>query len=45
LWVADFTYVRTWAGMVYVAFVLDAYARRMGLRQLWWLFALNEGGG
>jgi putative transposase len=29
LWVADFTYVRTWAGMVYVAFVIDAYARRI----------------
>ena len=24
LWVADFTYVPTWAGMVYVAFVIDA---------------------
>ena len=29
LWVADFTYVPTWAGMVYVAFVLDAYSRRI----------------
>jgi putative transposase len=29
LWVADFTYVPTWAGMVYVAFVIDAYARRI----------------
>ncbi len=28
-WVADFTYVPTWAGMVYVAFVLDAYSRRI----------------
>ena len=28
-WVADFTYVPTWAGIVYVAFVLDAYARRI----------------
>jgi putative transposase len=27
LWVADFTYVATWSGMVYVAFVLDAYSR------------------
>jgi putative transposase len=26
-WVADFTYVRTWSGMVYVAFVVDVYAR------------------
>jgi putative transposase len=29
LWVADFTYVATWAGMVYVAFVIDAYSRRI----------------
>jgi putative transposase len=29
LWVSDFTYVATWAGFVYVAFVLDAYARRI----------------
>ena len=29
LWVADFTYVATWAGVVYVAFVIDAYARRI----------------
>ena len=29
LWVADFAYVPTWAGMVYVAFVIDAYARRI----------------
>ena len=29
LWVADFTYVATWAGIVYVAFVIDAYARRI----------------
>jgi putative transposase len=29
LWVADFTYVPTWAGMVYVAFVVDAYSRRI----------------
>jgi putative transposase len=29
LWVADFTYVPTWSGMVYVAFVLDAYSRRI----------------
>ena len=27
LWVSDFTYVSTWAGFVYVAFVVDAYAR------------------
>ena len=29
LWVADFTYCPTWSGTVYVAFVIDAYARRM----------------
>ena len=29
LWVADFTYVSTWAGMAYVAFVIDAYSRRI----------------
>ena len=29
LWVADFTYVSTWAGFVYVAFVLDAFSRRI----------------
>jgi putative transposase len=29
LWVADYTYVPTWAGMVYVAFVIDAYSRRI----------------
>lgn len=29
LWVSDFTYVATWAGAAYVAFVIDAYARRI----------------
>ena len=29
LWVADFTYVATWAGFVYVAFVIDVFARRI----------------
>ena len=29
LWVSDFTYVATWAGFVCVAFVIDAYARRI----------------
>jgi len=28
-WVADFTYCRTWAGFVYVAFVVDVYAQRI----------------
>ncbi|EWH08063.1 transposase ORFB [Catenovulum agarivorans DS-2] len=27
LWVADFTYVSTWAGFVYVAFVIDVFSR------------------
>lgn len=29
LWVADFTYVATWAGTVYVAFVIDVFSRRV----------------
>jgi transposase InsO family protein len=29
LWVSDFTYVATWQGIVYVAFVIDAFARRI----------------
>jgi hypothetical protein len=29
LWVSDFTYVSTWTGMVYVAFVIDVFARRI----------------
>ena len=29
LWVSDFTYVPSWAGMVYVAFVIDVFARRI----------------
>ncbi len=28
-WVTDFTYVRTWAGFVYVAFIVDVYAQRI----------------
>jgi len=28
-WVMDFTYVRTWAGFVYVAFILDVYSQRI----------------
>ena len=27
---ADLTYVATWAGFVYTAFVIDAYGRRKG---------------
>lgn len=29
LWVADFTYVSTWAGFVFVAFVVDVFSRRI----------------
>jgi putative transposase len=29
LWVADFTYVATWAGVVYVAFAIDVFSRRI----------------
>jgi transposase InsO family protein len=29
LWVSDFTYVSTWQGFVYVAFVIDVFARRI----------------
>ena len=28
-WVMDFTYVRTWAGFVYVAFILDVFAQKI----------------
>jgi len=34
LWVSDFTYVSTWQGWRYVAFVVDVFARRIvGWRQ------------
>ena len=29
LWVSDFTYVATWGGFVYVAFVIDVFTRRI----------------
>ncbi len=29
LWVSDFTYVSTWSGFVYVAFVIDVFARKI----------------
>ena len=29
LWVADFTYVATWSGTVYVAFIFDVFSRRI----------------
>jgi transposase InsO family protein len=39
LWVADYIYVPTRAGMVYVAFVIDAYSRRI----LGWRHRLRRG--
>ncbi len=36
LWLSDFTYAATWQGFVYVAFVIDAFARRIvGWRASW----------
>ncbi len=35
LWVVDFTYLRTWEGVVFFAFVIDAYSRRV----VGWQFA------
>jgi putative transposase len=29
IWIADFTYVRTWAGFVYVAFIVDVFSQRI----------------
>ena len=29
LWVTDFTYVATWQGFVFVAFVIDVYSRKI----------------
>ena len=29
LWVADFTYCSTWSGIVYVAFIVDVFSRRI----------------
>jgi putative transposase len=37
LWVADITYVPTWAGFLYVAVVLDAWSRRV----VGWAFAVH----
>ena len=31
LWVSDFTYVSTWQGWQYVAFVIDVYAHRISV--------------
>ena len=37
VWVADFTYVGTWSGTVYVSFVVDTFSRRIG-----WSAATNK---
>ena len=38
LWVADLTYVATWRGFVYVAFVIDVFSRRIvGWRAATWM--------
>ena len=29
LWVSDFTFVSTWQGFAYVAFIIDVFARRI----------------
>ena len=29
LWVADFTYCSTWSGVIYVAFIMDVFSRRL----------------
>jgi transposase InsO family protein len=49
LWVSDFTYVSTWQGWQYVAFVIDVYARRIVgwrvssfMRTLHHLFVFSE---
>ena len=36
LWVSDFTYVSTWAGFVYVAFVIDTYAHMQASCSMRW---------
>lgn len=33
--VVDLTYVQTWTGFVYAAFVMDAFARRASFWMLW----------
>jgi putative transposase len=35
MWVADFTYLRCWEGVVFFSFVIDAYSRRI----VGWQFA------
>jgi putative transposase len=39
LWVADFTYVATWAGTVYVAFAIDVFSRKI---VGWWASMSKE---
>ena len=37
LWVADFTYLRSWQGVVFLSFVIDVWSRRV----VGWQFASN----
>ena len=37
MWFADFTYLRCWEGVVFFAFVIDAYSRRI----VGWQFAAH----
>jgi putative transposase len=37
LWVADFTYLRSWQGLVFLSFVIDVFSRRV----VGWQFASN----
>ena len=40
LWIADFTYVPTWRGFVYVAFVVDVFSRMI---VGWWVSSSMSG--
>lgn len=42
-WFSDLTYVATWQGFVYVAFVIDAFARRIVEQHLSSMVALDPG--
>lgn len=43
LWVSDFTYVPTWSGTVYVAFVIDVFARPSARHSDQWRLRLHFG--
>ena len=42
LWVSDFTYVATWQGFVYVAFVIDACKRRAIALVDRWIYSVEK---